>query len=126
MSKPASDAYASAHAGWGEDLPDWIDALAAACTARSQASVARTFERSAAFVSLVLRRKYTGDMHRAETLVRGALMGATLTCPILGDMSINDCMSWRDRAAKPSLHNPLRVQMYRACKGCKNYIGEKE
>ncbi|MBM2032402.1 hypothetical protein JQW49_14265 [Sulfitobacter pseudonitzschiae] len=47
-----------AQKAWGDELPDWVLALAEACARTSQNRVAEDLGRSASLVSNVLRRKY--------------------------------------------------------------------
>jgi hypothetical protein len=107
-----------ARAAWGEAMPDWVEALARACAASSQAKVARRLDRSDALVSDVLGKRYRGNMAAVEETVRGVLMDATVDCPALGLLPSHECQTWRQRARAFSGHNALRVQMYRACARC--------
>jgi hypothetical protein len=114
MSGPVSIAQAA----WGEDLPDWVLALANACAASSQNRVALDLERSPSLVSNVLRRKYPGDMAAVEERVRGVYMHAVVACPVLGDLSTDQCQVWRKRSHSLQGHNTRRVQMFKACNRC--------
>lgn len=113
-----SDALQTARDAWGADLPDWIEKLAEACEASSQARVAAQIGRSGAVVSQVLRAKYKGSMISIEELVRGALMGDVVECPALGFLPMHECHDWRRKARVFAGNNALRVQMYRACHQC--------
>lgn len=117
MSGPAETARQS----WGAALPDWVEALAEACRQSSQARVAARIHRSPAVVSQVLRRKYPGDMAALEDLVRGALMAGTVDCPALGTLPLHECRGWMAKARSFGNTNALRVQMYRACRGCARF-----
>lgn len=107
-----------AQGAWGLAIPDWVARLASECEATSQNAVAKRLGRSASLISTVLRAKYPGDMEAVEDIVRGALMSATLSCPVLGDLPTHICRSWRDKAKHFSGHNALRVTMFRACHRC--------
>ena len=109
---------AIAQEAWGATMPDWVARLAAECEATSQNAVAKRLNRSASLISTVLRAKYPGDMAAVEDLVRGALMSATIVCPVLGDLPTHICRSWRDKAKHFAGHNALRVTMFRACHRC--------
>lgn len=113
-----------AREAWGEDIPDWVARLAAECQATSQNAVAKRLNRSASLISNVLRAKYPGDMDGFEDIVRGALMSATIECPVLGDLPTHVCRAWRDRSKDFAGHNALRVSMYRACTRCPRNKGE--
>lgn len=99
------------------DEKDWLAALRQACSKDSQAAVARRLGVSPATVSQVLKGSYKADLGGIEQRVRGALLGETVTCPILGDIKRNVCLDWQ---AKPfAATNELRVMLYRACRdGC--------
>lgn len=107
-----------ARAHWGAPLPDWIEALARACTQSSQNKVALRLGRSAALVSNVLRRRYPGDMAAVEELVRGHLLSETVKCPSLGVLPLHECHDWRAKARAFQNTNSLRVRMWRACQMC--------
>jgi hypothetical protein len=106
-------------AAWGEPLPDWVDVLARACAADSQAAVARRLGYSGALVSNVLAAKYKADLASVETVVRGVLMAATVVCPVVGDLATDQCLGHQRAPWAP--HNPQRIAFYRACRaGCPN------
>lgn len=107
-----------AQGAWGPAIPDWVARLASECEATSQNAVAKRLGRSASLISTVLRAKYPGDMTAVEDIVRGALMSATIQCPVLGDLPTHICRLWRDRAKDFAGHNALRVTMFRACHRC--------
>ena len=115
---------AIARASWGTDLPDWIARLASECEATSQSAVAKRLGRSASLISTVLRSKYPGDMAAVEDIVRGALMSATVSCPVRGDMPTHVCRSWREKSKRFAGNNAERVTMYRACNRCPRNTGE--
>lgn len=107
-----------ARAAWGKEMPDWIARLARECGERSQVSVAAAIGRSPALVSQVLRRKYPGDLGAVEEAVRGAFMGAQVTCPALGPIATHECQDWQRKARRFVNVNAQRVRMYRACHHC--------
>lgn len=97
--------------------PVWITALVHACERRSQAAVAREIGYSSAVVSQVLKGSYGGNIGRIEKAVRGALLHETVQCPVLGDLAGHLCLTHQARPFAAT--NPLRVQLYRACRaGC--------
>lgn len=104
--------------GWGSDMPDWIEALVAACANSSQNKVAQKLGRSAAVVSQVLGNSYPGDMAGIEARVRGVFMNGTITCPELGEMNAMECQQWQVKARRFGNANMLRVRMFRACNRC--------
>ncbi len=119
--RPPLDFFANVRKGWGEDAPDWIIALATACTNSSQSKVAAQLGVSGAMVSGALYAKYTGDMGRLELLVRGALMGEMVRCPGWG-MTITRSQCLEDQAMPFAASSPAETDVYRACRsGCLNF-----
>jgi hypothetical protein len=115
-----------AKTAWGDDLPDWVLALAEACAGSSQNRVAEELGRSASLVSNVLRRKYPGNMEAIEERVRGVYMATVIECPALGSLSTDQCQVWRGRARHLEGHNTRRVRMFRACRRCPRFTGEDQ
>lgn len=107
-----------ARAAWGDDLPDWVELLANECAKSSQNKVATRLKRSAALVSNVLRKKYTGNMEAVEDQVRGVYENATVICPALGEIGTNTCRNWQLKGRSYSNVNSEQVRMYRACNRC--------
>ena len=73
---------------------------------------------SAAAISQLISGTYAArDTGRIEAAIRATLLSETVTCPVLGEIGLADCMGWQ---AKPfAATNPQRVRMYRACRsGC--------
>lgn len=105
----ATEAYAGS-------LPDWVLALAEYTDQHRLKGAAAKIGYSTTAVSNVLNNKYAlGDVARVEQAVRGALLGLTVECPVLGELSRTICLQWQ---AKPrAATSSLRAQMYRACHG---------
>lgn len=113
------DHVAKARAAWGTAIPDWIAALAQACTDTSQATVARKFDLSSSVISETLANKYTqkgGKTDRLEELVRGAFMGASVTCPVLGNLSRDRCLDEQKQPFRAT--SALRTRLFHACQKC--------
>lgn len=106
-----------ANAYW-KDTPVWVLALAEECDARkSQAKVGLRIGYSAAVVNQVLSHSYKGDLSKVEAAVRGAFMGETVECPVVGPIGRDRCLS--HQRAPLAATNPQRVRLYRACRnGC--------
>lgn len=105
---------------WPAPAPDWVRVLAERCDATgSQREVAKTVGYSPAVVSHILRNSYTGNLANVEARVRGALLGETVACPVLGEISRDACL---DEQKRPfSTGSGLRVRLHRACRsGCPN------
>lgn len=112
------DAVAKARAAWGEDIPAEVMALASACRAETSRAVARRLGYSDAVVSHVLANKYPGDMAKVFALIRGAMMGETVMCPILDEIGRDRCLS---EQTKPfAATNSTRARLFHACKTCRN------
>lgn len=111
------DFVAKARGAWGDDLPDWVRVVAEEATRTSLAVVAGRTDLSVGLFSNVIANKYPGDMERVELVVRGALMGLTVTCPVLGDIARNVCLEEQRRPF--SATSSVRSRTYRACRsGC--------
>jgi hypothetical protein len=115
-----------ARTAWGADLPDWVEALAAACSRTNQSEVARRLDRSGAVISQILRRVYPAKTDRIEERVRGVLMARTVECPVHGPLATDKCQDWREKAREFVLGSPSRRQMYRACHACPRFKPEGE
>lgn len=105
-----------AEAAWGGDLPDWVRVLAERCDATSQSKAAKAVGYSPATVSYVLKAKYTGDLAAVEKAVRGAFLNAVVECPVMGNLPAHECLENQRRPFAATNH--IRVQLYRACRGC--------
>lgn len=96
----------------------WMDALRQAACSDGQAAVARRIGYSPTVVSQVLSGKYQGDLRRVQRAVEGALLHATVDCPVLGDLPLQRCIE-HQRGPK-RFTNPMRVALSRACPTCPN------
>jgi len=100
--------------GWNGEVPDWVAELADLAEAEGLNASARRIGCSPATVSQTISNKYGADLSKIEDKVRGALMGETVKCPILGEIGRDACLDWQ---AKPrAVTNALRTQVYRACR----------
>lgn len=106
-----------ARTGWGETLPDWIEALAKACDATSQNKVAKRMGRSGSLVSLVLANRYSGDMDGLRQQVEGIWLNGKVDCPVWGELSTDKCRAWRI-ASDEYRSGTSFLQMARACNAC--------
>ena len=112
MSRHISNAIAV----WGDDIPAWVKVLADAADRLGLKSVAAKVEYSVAVITNTINRKYSGDMTKVERAVRGALMSATVECPILGTIPTNDCES--HQRADFSTASPQAAKLARHCPSC--------
>lgn len=126
--KPTVSAVASVIEAWaGGDasrVPEWVMILAEACDAQSRGKIAKRLGYSPATLSQVLNGKYMGNLERVAEMVRGALMSATVDCPINGETKLDTCLT--DQKRTPPFASGWRMQVYKACRnGCPNFRGGK-
>ena len=99
--------------------PLHADALAALVELKkhySQADIARRIGVSEASISGALKGRYIGNVDALAERIRGELLNQTVACPILGQITTRIC---QDERKKPfHTANPMRVQLWRACKAC--------
>ncbi|MEP9372592.1 transcriptional regulator [Mesorhizobium sp. KR1-2] len=114
MTAGTTTALERARSGWGDDLPDWIEALAIACDSTSQAKAAKAMGYTPAVVSTLLRRTYAADLSRVEKAARGAFMAATVECPVLGIISAGQCVHEQRAPFDSTSHQ--RVVLFRMCR----------
>ncbi|WFE92284.1 transcriptional regulator [Roseibium porphyridii] len=106
-----------ASAAWGGVAPDWIEELADMAERRGLNACATQLGYSSATISQTISNKYRGDLSKIEDKVRGALMGKTVMCPILGELGRHKCLNWQTKPR--AITNATRTKMYHACRnGC--------
>lgn len=104
---------------------DVLEKLRQAIAAKgSQAAVAKALGVSAGTVSNALNGRYIGDVDALASRIRGALMGVTVSCPVMGQLDLKHCLDYQRRPLV--FTNPLRVRLHRACKTCPNRKGAAE
>lgn len=103
---------------------DWVAALRSEVENTSQKAAARRIGYSPSVVSQVLKGIYGGenggDLEAVEESVRGAIMGATVECPVIGEIPRNRCIEHQRRTSNFAATNPTRVQLHRTCPVCPN------
>lgn len=116
MAQIRTSAVETARQSWGDGAPDWVLALAEYCDAKlSQRAAGALIGYSAATVNQILHAGYAGDVAKVEDKVRGALLGETVACPVLGPISKDRC---RDHQEAPfAATSAVRVRLYRTCHG---------
>ena len=97
---------------------DALDALRKLCSTTSQALVARQIGVSDAAVSGALKGRYIGNVDRLAERIRGELLNLKVQCPVLGSITTRICQDEREKPFHSA--NPVRVQLWRACKTCPN------
>lgn len=107
-----------AEAAWG-NVPDWLYEL---CRLADEVGLTGTEKRLGSYsrsaISTVISRKYQGDYGRVEEMVRGALMDATVDCPVLGEIGRDRCLKEQKEPFRPTSRH--RAQLFHACKICPN------
>lgn len=107
------DFVARARAAWGDDVPGWIVALAEEANRTSGSAAAARIGYSPATVSQVLSRSYPGDLDRIQEKVAGALMGATVSCEVYGDIPRDRCLDLQQGFSATS---SARARVYSVCR----------
>jgi hypothetical protein len=110
---------AKAKAAWNP-LPDWVAVLAREADGplSLNALAAKIGGFSGGTLSAVLSHSYPGRCDKIEARVRGALMSATITCPVEGEIGRDRCADHQQQ--KPSAASPARARFPFACKTCPN------
>ena len=126
MSKPSrTDFVANMRKGWGDNPPEWVAALAAECDRIGATEVGKRLGYTVAVISGVVLANYKGSYSKVEALVKGVYLGATVECPVLGEIERDRCE--REQAFKHFGTSALRTRIYNACRsGCPNSRLKKE
>ncbi len=113
------DHVATARAAWGgEATPAWVLAIAEKAQEVGQKAAGGMVDYSGTTVSEVISNRYRGDLGRFEQMVRGALMGSTVVCPVLDEIGRDQCR--REQTAPFRATNSTRAHLRRACRICPN------
>jgi hypothetical protein len=110
----ATDAFRSAPPDWVLALAEYVDQPGVRLKGASGA-----LGYSTAVISTVIVGAYKGDVARVEEKVRGLLMGLTVDCPVLDEISRNTCLDWQKKPRAQT--SSLRARMYRACRSCPHF-----
>lgn len=110
-------------------LPDWVRALAETAdvyrdAGKSLSDLGARVGLHNSVVSSVIGKKYTGRYEAIEAKVRGALMDATVVCPVEGTIGRDRCA--QNQSLKFSAANPARAKFPFACKSCPNRMGQEK
>lgn len=117
------DYVSKARSAWG-DAPEWVIALARKAEEIGQKAAGELIGYSGSTVSELIANKYRGDLPRLEQMVRGALLGATVTCAVLGEIGEDQC---RQEQARPfAATNSTRAMLRRECRRCPHAQPGKE
>lgn len=115
MKREPTAMAAKAATAWAPDLPDWVEELARLADLRGLKGAEKAIGYSASTLSQVISNSYPGDTARVAEKVRGALMGVTVDCPVLGDIGRDRCLN--HQKAPRAATNSTRMRLYRACRG---------
>ena len=110
---------------WNGRAPDWVIALAdeadrARASGKSQGDLGQRLGLSGSVISAIIGHTYPGRYDAAEAKVRGALMHATVECPVEGTIGRDRCAA--NQARKPSTANPTLARFPFVCRSCPNRI----
>lgn len=108
------------------DEEEWIAVLRRECERSSQSKVAAMIRLrldgfpSPTIINQVLNGKYPSAKGRARLrdLVRGRFMGETVDCPVESVIGLHKCVEYQ--SLPYSNCNPIRAQLYSACRRCPN------
>lgn len=93
---------------------DWKQVLKQQCERKGREAVAREIGYGETVISQVLNDKYPGRIDKVESAVRGAYLGKTVHCPVIGELATHQCQEHQSRPFAAT--NPQRVRLYRACR----------
>ena len=100
-------------------MDTWLEVLQAEVGASSLSVVAEKLGLSRTTISQVCNEKYPGDLARVQKLVEGNLMGHKVTCPILGEIPVHQCLAHQRRRADEVVTRPMDIKLWKAChSGC--------
>ena len=100
---------------YGDPAPDWLSELAALADEIGLRACGKRVNYSASAISNVLNGKYEkGDMGRVEAMVRGALMGKTVECPVLGEIGRDRCLTEQDEPFRAT--SAFRARLWHECR----------
>lgn len=99
---------------FGGAAPDWIVALAQLADSSGLDAAGAAIGYSGSAVSTVLRNRYAGDVERVAEKARGALLGAVVICPVIGEMTRDTCLDWQQKPKAAT--SAYRMRMYHACR----------
>ena len=102
---------------WGSSAPDWVVVLAEEADRTSATAAARRIGYTGGVLSAVFRNAYKGDVRSVAGKVKGALLGHTVECPVLGEVRRDRCLDEQKKTFTGT--SALRTRLYHACRsGC--------
>lgn len=115
--RAGTDFVVKAEAAWAP-APDWVVELALHASRFGQREAGTRIGYSGSTVSMVINNKAGAlDLGRIEEAVRGALMGLTVDCPVLGEIGRERCL--QEQAEPYRATSAYRARLYHTCRnGC--------
>jgi len=99
----------------------WLEVLRDEIKRTSLQKVADKTGLSRTTLSQASNEKYPGDLERVKSAVESVFMGATVVCPILGEIPLHVCLSHQKKQAGDVGDNPQAIKLYKACRSrCPN------
>ncbi len=95
---------------------EWLDVLRSEVKKTSLQKVADKTGLSRTLISQTCNGKYPGDLGRVRQVVESVFMGATVICPILGEIPQHLCMVHQKKQAGEIGDNPQAIKLYKACR----------
>lgn len=114
-----TDFLANARAAYGDALPDWIEALAIEANRTTGAAAGKRIGlKGGATVTQICNGTYgAADWSGIEQRVRGALMGESVECMVLGEITRDQCLD--EQGKRHVGTSAVRTALYHACRsGC--------
>lgn len=104
---------------------EWIDDLRGAVEHLGTTVVARRMGCSPATIHQICRNQYnTGTLGKWQARFEAEFGEGQLACPVLGEIDRSECK--RHRVRPFGATNPVRVQLYHACRTCTNNPDREE
>ena len=114
--KPTKETFTELAAKhWGAAAPDWIMALAAEADRHTATKAASRIGYSTGAVSSVIRNTYKGNLEAVAENVKGALLGHSVECPVLGEIRKDQCNAEQKKSFTGT--SAIRTRLYNACRG---------
>ncbi|WP_333822822.1 transcriptional regulator [Pinisolibacter sp.] len=114
------DHVAKARAAWGDDLRDFVQAIAESASRIGLKATGQILGYSQSVISQVISNTYAkGNLDRVERAARAHLLGETVQCP--GYARIIGADRCRDQQKRPfSSSSPMAARLHEACRTCSN------
>lgn len=109
----------SARKAWDGQPPAWVEVLAQSVDrGKSLGELAGIVGYSKTALSQILTNKYPGNLGRIGLAIETHLAGATVICPLLGEILVSECDA--NQAREFSAASSARVALWKACRKCEH------